>query len=237
MSDAAGAVDLVTLQTTNGGVTWYQTVTAAGAGFAMVIAPSPATGTVEYSGADVAPSVTVTATAANETGTVTYSWLRDDTGGTDFLINSSTAANPTFSIAAGPTAFNATQRWRCTATDSAGPVTQAIVNVTLARTVAGGLSVSLTLDDTDAYVIYPATPSAQVTQAISGGTAPYSASWSRIDANGGANFAVTFVSAGIEAFTSAGVYYSRQQTWRCTVTDSLGAVAFDDVTVNLERSA
>ncbi|MEF2156392.1 hypothetical protein V3390_09180 [Luteimonas sp. FXH3W] len=230
-----GSVDLVTLQTTNGGVTWYLSVTQS-PGMGVSLAPSPATASIAYAGTPNAPSVVVTATVNGGTGPFTYAWARDDAGGTSFQISSATASNPTFDIPSGDTAFNTTQRWRCTVTDSASKVAQATVNITLTRTMAAGVTVTLTPIFDNAYVINPDTPEVLVTTAVSGGTGPYTENWSRIDAYGGTDFTIGFVSANTDRFTSSGHYYYREQTWRFTATDSTGATAYADVVITLERA-
>jgi hypothetical protein len=149
-STPAGAVDVLGLTTIDKGLTWRMTaqqpVVDTGGGTAaltVAIAPSPATGTVAYSGTPVAPTRTVTATPAGGTAPYTYSWTRADSGGTAFTPSSSTAAGPTFTIPTGSTAYNVTQSWRCTVHDSAGAVAQALVSITLKRTVSASGAIAL----------------------------------------------------------------------------------------------
>lgn len=139
----AGAVDVIRQITFDTGLAWRLIVDRAdesgGGVFAITLSPSPASNTAYTDGTTpAAPSVQVTATASNGVAPVTHSWTRADTGGDgDFTIDDPTIANPTFSIAAGTTAAAARmQRWRDTALDAAGFVSQGLVEVTLARVVA-----------------------------------------------------------------------------------------------------
>lgn len=232
MTATAGAVDIITYQTTNGGVTWYQTVFQAGVAFAGTISPSPATGTSATDGVTPsAPSVTVTMTTANGTAPVTYAWVRDDAGGTNFSIDNAAIAAPTFSIASGTTGYGpTTQRWRCTATDDNGLVCQATVNVTIARSVTGGLAVSLSPNPASDFAVYPNNPEVTVVPTVTGATGSYSGAWSRVDVNGGSDF--TLIGNTFSMTPDGSYYMEREQTWRYTVTDTVGST-FEDVVVTL----
>lgn len=137
----AGAVDVIREITFDGGLIWRliegRAEESGGGVFAITLAPSPAVGTVTTDGTTAtAPSVQVTATATNGVAPITHAWARaDSAGGTDFLIDNTTIAAPTFSVASGTTAYEATQQWRDTALDAGGFVSQELVEVTLRRVV------------------------------------------------------------------------------------------------------
>lgn len=139
-TQAVGAVDVLGFKTFDAGTTWRYTVQQPAGGasaLAVALSPSPASDSDAYDGVTPsAPSVQVTATATGGTAPLTYAWARVGSGGSNFLIDDATASDPVFSIAAGTTAYNATQQWRVTVTDSLGVTVQATVNVTLTRTVA-----------------------------------------------------------------------------------------------------
>jgi hypothetical protein len=107
------------------------------------------------------------------------------------------------------------------------------VNLTLARTVAGGVTIALAPDPASDLAVYPSQPVATVTATITG--APTSLVWSRIDANGGSNFLVGDAGGGDFEFRLPGtgsLAVTREQAWRLT---DAGSGVFDDVTVELTR--
>jgi hypothetical protein len=141
----ANAVDVLGLTTNNSGVTWRMTAqqpTGSGGttednAFVVILAPSPASESVAYSGVNVAPVAHIVAAPYNGVAPFTYAWSRADAGSVDFLIDDPTASTVNFTIPVGSTIYNITQQWRCTVTDNNGAVTQETMRITLARTVAG----------------------------------------------------------------------------------------------------
>jgi hypothetical protein len=140
----ANAVDVLGLTTNNSGVTWRMTAQQpVGSGgtpddnaFVVILAPSPASESIAYSGTPVAPVAHIVASPYNGTAPYTYEWSRADTGSIDFLIDDPTASTVNFTIPVGSTTYNFTQQWRCVVTDSTDAVTQQTLYITLARTVA-----------------------------------------------------------------------------------------------------
>lgn len=140
----ANAVDVLGLTTNNSGVTWRMTAQQpVGAGgtpddnaFVVILAPSPASESIAYSGTPVTPVAHIVASPYNGTAPYTYAWSRADAGSIDFIIDDATADTVNFSIPAGSTTYNVTQQWRCVVTDSTDAVTQQTMFITLARTVA-----------------------------------------------------------------------------------------------------
>lgn len=155
-STSDGAVDVVGFKTFDRGGTWRYTAQQPAPGaLSITLAPSPANATVDYTGIAVAPSVQVTATPSGGAAPITYAWTRVDAGGTNFIIDNTAIAAPTFSIAAGSAVYSATQQWRCTATDADGVTSQSQVDVTLARTASvGGTGVVNVTDHTISGVAY-----------------------------------------------------------------------------------
>ncbi len=236
-----GATDIVTLNSTNTGTTWYLTAVQGSAG--VTISPSPASDSVETDGSTPQqPSVVVTATPTSGTGH-THAWTRADTsGGTDFDIDSTTSATPTFSVPSGTTAYSATQSWRDTVTDSLGNVTQGLVAITLQRTVAGGFDLALSPSPAVGFGFYvgtSGTATVTVTATPSGASGTVSYVWTRVDPNGGSDFGIDSATRANPTFSmTVSIPVSRTQTWRCTATDSgTSAVVAKDVEVTLEVTA
>jgi predicted phage tail protein len=79
------------------------------------------------------------------------------------------------------------------------------------------------------------TPSVAVTAATTGGTAPVTYSWARVDAYGGTNFTVTGGTTITATFSRTGTTTSSiTQTWACTTTDNVGKVTSVSVPVTLD---
>lgn len=88
--------------------------------------------------------------------------------------------------------------------------------------------------------VTPTQPSVSPTVTVTGGTAPITGTWSRADGGGGTPFNVDDASSLTPVFSIASgttSYPATTQTWRYTVTDSLGVTASATVTMTLERTA
>lgn len=149
-SPVAGSLDLIGLDTDNGGIDWtLMAVQPAGGGsaFAVTAWPSPAYQTVYCTPTDPAsPSVQVTSEQVNGTAPVTCEWSRVDTfGGTDFTLDDDTIAAPTFSVASGVTDYDATQVWRATYSDASGRTVNTTVTIRLVRVVTADEDISAAL--------------------------------------------------------------------------------------------
>jgi predicted phage tail protein len=134
---ADGARDVLGLDTTNMGALWKLLVQQPATSFAALVAPSPASDTVETDGVlPEQPSVTVYGTTSGGTEPISHAWTRVDAGGsTNFNIDNAAIAAPTFSIPAGTSTYAATtQTWKYTGTDADGIVASADVDITLERT-------------------------------------------------------------------------------------------------------
>lgn len=141
-SKTVNVVDLLGFVTVNSGAVWRYTAqkpaqdTGGGGSFVVDITPDPASATTTTDGVTAsAPSVQVTATQTNGQGTITYLWERADlNGGTNFLIDNTSIANPTLSVASGTTQYGpVTQTWRVKATDIQPLEAIDTVDVTLTR--------------------------------------------------------------------------------------------------------
>lgn len=242
MTPTEGAVDVVTLTTSDSGKTWRltfdQPVPGEGGVLGVTLSPIPASATSTTDGTTPsAPSVQVTATVVNGTAP-TYAWTRTDSnGGTDFLIDNAAIAAPTFSIASGTTAVAATsQTWRVTVTDG-DATASAPVTVTLGRTLQNSGTLTLSPNPASASAISPQQPTVEVRAYLTGGSGTRTYAWTRIDTNGGSDFGIAAASGSKATFSMGGIGAAfRQQIWRCTVTDDTGSV-HDDVTVSLRRLA
>jgi hypothetical protein len=242
MPTTIGAIALITLSTTDTGKTWRQTVdqtepdSGSGTVYGVSIAPKPATGTSETDGTTgSAPSVSVTATTENGTAPHTFAWARVDTsGGDDYTVTNGTTASPTFSIPSGTTAYNATQSWRCTANEAGGAVANDTVEVSLSRTVTGGLSV--TISPSPVSAAHQTNPVGKAKAYPSGGSGTRTYLWRRIDTSGGPDFTCSTPKSAETSWSmeSGDTPLVRTQKWRCEVTDATATV-FADVDVKLER--
>lgn len=183
-----------------------------------------------------APSVQVTATFAGAEGAVTYAWARVDSGGSNFLIDNAALAAPTFSIASGTSAYDATQYWRCTAT-TATQTKLVIVKVRLLRTVTGGsFTASITPAESLEGGARGDTLTDNLTCTPSGEVGPCSYLWEWFSGGAGITLSnATSATCTLTGSTTPGSFdIERTGILRCTVTD-LGAgsaEAFDDANVD-----
>lgn len=234
MTPAVGAIDVITLTTSDGGATWRQTIgqpaPSVGGALGISLSPSPATGSATTDGVTAAtPSITVTPTIVNCAEPCTVAWTRADSGGMDFGRSSNTFTGP-----AGTTAYTETQSWRATVTDANKKTASATVSITLSRVLTGGLKVSISPSPaagaSEDGVVY-----ADATAYPTGGSGARSYRWRRIDGSGGSDFGCSTPNGQSTTFSMGGTLpVLRVQTWRCEVTDSTGT-AFADVEVSLER--
>ncbi len=176
-------------------------------------------------------TATVTAAATGGAGPYTYAWTKLS-GGSITAVSASSAAT-TFTAATMAAAESRSAIFRCTATDSASPVATATVDVQVTVTRAG-FSVSIAPSSlfVTGYTAEIFTPG--VTATPSGGTGPYAYAWTRVSGS------TLSVSAPLSASTTFS-YYSAAAEWvansvyRVTVTDSTGATATRDITIDIER--
>lgn len=245
VSAVAGAKDVVGLNTINEGFLWLLTAqkpgaSAPGGAITATIAPSPATASSSTDGVTAShPSVGVATTATGGTAPLTHKWTRGDTaGGTNFLISSTTVANPTFSIADGVTAYNITQTWRDTITDANGFTGSKTVVITLKRVITGAFSVAITGSTTGYCDVAsgPCSPSVTLTATPTGGSGTVTYAWTRVDTAGGTNFLIDNAAAATVHISkpSASLAIDITQTWRCTATCSTGSDTAD-VIIELSR--
>jgi hypothetical protein len=189
---------------------------------------------------DTAASITTataTVTATGGTAPYTYAWTRIS-GSTLISANSPAAAASTFtgSTLVSGTTYDAT--FRCTVTDSAGtPAVKTIdVAVSIRRESMLASASPATLYKTgDSGTI----TSNSTTVTPSGGTSPYSYSWTK---QGGDTLTVTSPTAATTTFSTSGLSEGEfaAATYRCTVTDSTTPTALTataDVSITLENPA
>jgi predicted phage tail protein len=146
---AAGARDVLGLDTINTGALWKMLVQQPSTSFAASILPSPASNTVATDGVTPQqPSVVLTGSTTGGTAPITHAWTRvDASGSANFNISNAAIAAPTLSVPTGTTPYVATtQTWQYTATDADGIVASATVAVTLERTAAGATGLLDTFD-------------------------------------------------------------------------------------------
>lgn len=108
----------------------------------------------------------------------------------------------------------------------------------------GVLGVSIAPDPAFATVetdgVTPQQPSVMVTATIVGGTAPHTATWTRSDGGGTANFLIDDPSSLTPTFSIASgtsEFNAATQTWTVQIEDDNGVVSSDNVAVTLERTS
>lgn len=189
----------------------------------LALDPVEAAGFSSTDGATgTAPSVQVTATFSGADGAVTCAWTRADSGGTDFLIDDDASAAPTFAIASGTTAYDATQYWRCEAT-TATQARSAIVKVRMQRIVTGGggsFTVSASPATSEEGGARGDTLTDSVT-AIPDGVGPFSYLWTKFSGMVGITLSnATSAACNLSSSTTAGTYdIERTGILRCTCID------------------
>lgn len=94
-------------------------------------------------------------------------------------------------------------------------------------------SLSVSISPTSAYGLGTGTPSTNnVTAAVSGGTAPYTYSWTRVS---GDVFTTSNPTAATTHWSIAvGINDIKTAVYKCTVTDNLGVTGFDTVGVEVD---
>lgn len=175
-----------------------------------------------------APSVQVTATFTGADGAITYAWTRVDAGGTDFLLDDDAIAAPTFSIASGTTAYDATQYWRCDATTST-QAKSAIVAVRLQRILVGaggggGSGGDFTVSASPAFSEEGGNRGDTLTDSITAipdGVGPFSYLWTKFSGMAAITLTnATSATCNLSSSTSAGTFdIERTGTLRCTCID------------------
>lgn len=108
-----------------------------------------------------------------------------------------------------------------------------VANFTAPGGGSSPMTISLNTHSINKLTFNPSATTSNVTATPSGGLAPYTYSW--VKQSGGAITAST--SSATTAFNagSLAVFETRSAVFRCACTDSLGASAFDDVSVSITR--
>jgi hypothetical protein len=168
----------------------------------------------------------VTPTVTGGKGPYTYLWTR--TAGTVSTISSATVASPTISATLEP-AQSAVETWSVTVNDSVGHT--ATDSITLTFTRASDLAVkfsptTVTVSSTDAG---PA--STVLSPVVTGGTAPYSYSWTASTQQLASTLSsTTAANPTLSATVVAGT--SDVDDWTVKVTDAVGSTASGTVVVD-----
>jgi hypothetical protein len=94
-------------------------------------------------------------------------------------------------------------------------------------------SLLVSINPTSAYGVGTGTPNTNnVTAGVSGGTAPYTYSWTRLS---GDIFTVSAATSATTRFSiSVGINDIKTAVYKCTVTDNLGVTGFDTVGVEVD---
>jgi hypothetical protein len=180
-------------------------------------------------------TATVTVTPYGGTAPYGYSWSK--VSGDTMTLSAATSASTTFSgtsMAAGSTL---TAVYRCEVQDNVAATTTVDISVTVTRAATGGMTVSISPSELDTGSAVTPMTSATATATPSGGTGPYTYSWTRIS---GDTFTINSSTAAATTMTaSVAPGHIKAGTYRCTVTDSTAGtplVAYDEIPVTFENT-
>lgn len=197
----------------------------------LVASSNPSSLSKIDSGASITTDST-TVTATGGTAPYTYSWARTS-GSALISANSAAAATTSFTgttLASGTT-YEAV--FTCTVTDNVAATATTTVTVALTRT---GMSASASPSSLYELSTDPDITSNSTTVTPSGGTSPYTYSWSKVS---GTTMTLSGASSATTTFTATGIgqWNFVSALYRCTVTDSSSPAltATADVDVTLER--
>lgn len=188
-------------------------------------------GTLSATSAPGTVSASTTATASGGFSPYTFSWTR--LTGSVIAIGSPSSASSSFSTTLSSPGQSVSEQFKVTATDSAGSTATATLTVTLSTPAAPPVVASVSPSAVTGSLNNPGTGTASATASASGGTPPFTYSWSRLT---GSRISV---SGGQNATFSASLGWSENftESFRMTATDSLGTVGTKDVAVTFTTPA
>ena len=177
-------------------------------------------------------SVQVTGVPTGGIQPFTYAWTHGT--GTRTVVSNASIVNPVVSATLG-VGETVAEQWKLTVTDAVGKTITGTSTVTLTTPAAMALTLTAARTATATAATSGLATTAAVTMTTTGGRSPYTYSWSRIAGSRSTASNAAIVATQFSAQLDLGETMS--ETWRVTVTDSVGHTQSADTVVTFTYPA